>query len=504
MALINQDFEIVKKEKIDEKTLNVDCLISGNLGLKKILAVSGEVTENDIDVSDGKCNLSGVIGLCAIFINENDEVSTECMTFPWTYELQDEKISSTCHEMIKTNLKKCNIKSASINEIKVECEICFNGYVVKPYNVSSVKSDDVNTACKEDEIKVVKFIGCCRTKLIEELKGNAKNGIKKIICTKSEAVLKNVESGVNFVSVSGEIETDVVFANNDDRFETMTLSDTFKDEIELDGINRNSIVEAKVCVINNETKVDIEESDKTFSITITLPLCVKVCAYREESLKVIKDIYSTKCELELSTSSFDMLSNVKSGEFESKFSGGLTLSEEEGRIDKILFVSAGSLEITNSYLEGNEIYLEGIANATVVYLNDDTNSIKSVEISSPFVVSDKTNATGNNFDFDVCLTDLDVSVKKGRELSLDAKIKGFVIFSDSEISAVISNIIEGEVFEDRDYAMELFFAKAGQSAWDIAKSAKVKEETVIYQNPEITFPLEQNEKILLYFQKTHN
>ena len=49
--------------------------------------------------------------------------------------------------------------------------------------------------------------------------------------------------------------------------------------------------------------------------------------------------------------------------------------------------------------------------------------------------------------------------------------------------------------------MELVFAHANQDAWEIAKEAKVKEEMLILQNPEVEFPLQEDKYLILFYQK---
>lgn len=39
-------------------------------------------------------------------------------------------------------------------------------------------------------------------------------------------------------------------------------------------------------------------------------------------------------------------------------------------------------------------------------------------------------------------------------------------------------------------------------AWDIAKKFKVREEMLMIQNPEVSFPLAEDTNVILYYQKT--
>ena len=217
---------------------------------------------------------------------------------------------------------------------------------------------------------------------------------------------------------------------------------------------------------------------------------------------VIKDMYSTTCELEVSTESFEMTKQLPNEYFETKIDGSLSLDESQPRVDKIMFVGGSNLMVSNAYTKDGEVFVEGVAKTNVVYLNDETNSLHAVTIEVPFVVSDKTNISQNT---EVCATvmlyDVDVVVKKGREFYFDAKLKININFDCEEIGAVISGATMTNEYPERDCAIELVFASAGQTAWEVGKATRVSEQTVMLNNPELSFPLEQDENIIIYYQK---
>jgi hypothetical protein len=223
----------------------------------------------------------------------------------------------------------------------------------------------------------------------------------------------------------------------------------------------------------------------------------------EQTETVVKDLYSTTCELEVSTESFEMSKQLQGDYFEAKIDGTLSLDENQPRVDKIMFVGGSNLSVTNSYLKNGEIFVEGVTKTNVVYLNDETNSLHSVTIEVPFVVSDKASVSCEDAEVEVSalLYDVDVVVKKGREFYFDGKLKINVSYDCQEIEAVISNVNLGSEYPEKDCAVELIFASSGASSWDVAKDAKVKEETILMQNADIVFPLEQDENIIVYYQK---
>ena len=186
-------------------------------------------------------------------------------------------------------------------------------------------------------------------------------------------------------------------------------------------------------------------------------------------------------------------------------SGSLTLGDDRPRVDKIMFVGGNSVVVTNSFLSNGEITIEGIARTSVVYLNDEDSSLNSVALEVPFVITDKFDVEneGGTLNISAIVCDVDVAVKRGRELFYDAKIKAYVNYSCDEVSGVISEVEAVEAYAEKDYGMELVFAKAGQTSWDIAKEARVKEDLLLAQNPEVVFPLQDDEKLVLFYQKVN-
>ena len=136
-------------------------------------------------------------------------------------------------------------------------------------------------------------------------------------------------------------------------------------------------------------------------------------------------------------------------------------------------------------------------------MNDETNSLHSVTIELPFVVSDKADieCTNTEVEVDVAICDVDVVVKKGREFYFDAKLKINAQYYCSQIGAVISYAQQSAQYQESDCAIQLVFASEGQSAWDVAKMIRVEEEVIYLQNPEVVFPLEKDTNLIVYYQK---
>jgi phospholipid N-methyltransferase len=146
--------------------------------------------------------------------------------------------------------------------------------------------------------------------------------------------------------------------------------------------------------------------------------------------------------------------------------------------------------------------IEGVVTANVLYLNDEQEMLQSVEIEIPYVLDKKVDyQDGVVIEPNVKLFDVDIAVKRGREIYFDAKAKAMVNITTQESVCMLSKIEKLEPLQERDVALEIYFAKAGESFWEIAKNLKIPAEIIASQNSNLVDPLEKDENIAIYYRK---
>jgi len=503
MSFETNKFCVVKKKQLEKGTFNVECNIANESEIDKILSVCHTAQAENVEILNGTVNYSGNIDLCILFSTIDGEIGTINSSCPFTSRFEDVSICVGDKVGIKIEVEDYSIDSVSGSNIKINCTCFQSGMLICNREINRISTGDENMCMKEDEMLVNTLVGEAKEVFSIESEYAIKEPIKKIVMTDSQATIKNVESGVNFVSVSGEVVTRILYLTEKDRFESAYTTENFKEEVELEGVTREAISDAEVCVKKSLVKCEVDQDEKGVSVKFAIPVEVKVISYLEKTENIIKDIYSVCNELEVSTESFEMTKHYQTEVFESKIDGNLTLDDDKPRVDKIMFVGGSNLTVTNSYIKGEEVFVEGVVKTNVIYLNDETNSLHSVVVEVPFVVSDKASVQNESAIANVkaILYDVDVVVKKGREFYFDAKIRVEASYDCDEIGAIISNISFAGEYEEKDCAIELVLASQGETAWNIAKTVRVREETIMLQNPDVVFPLEKDENIIVYYQK---
>ena len=502
MAFESNKFSVAKKIKLPTSDFSVECNVSLGCEVDKILSIGVKAYDESSETLNGVLNYSGIVDLKIIFITPEGEINSTCHSCNFSSKFESSDILTGQEPIIILKVVDYSIESISGDSLRIVVNLNQSGLCLGQNEISSIGSNDEEVCCKNEEIEVVKFVGSKKEIFDVESETVLRENIKKVLTTESQVMLKSIESGTGFVSLQGDVLTRVLYLTEEDKFDSFYINESFKQEIEIDGVEKDYICEAYLSVKEKDVTTSIENEDNGQKLNIKVPVCANVKVFKNELITVINDLYSTKNEIALTTESFENTVVCPAVNIEDKIEGSLTLEEDAPRVDKVLFASGNGVNLTNVYLQDGQVYIEGIAKTNVVYLNDDTNSLNSVQVDVPFSFSDKFDCECDGVLIaSAIVSDVDVVVKKGRDLYYDSKVKVTINCSYDNVSAVISQANISEPLSERDYAMEVIFAMSGQSAWDIAKSTHVPVEQVSAQNPDVIFPLEQDTSIVLYYKK---
>lgn len=502
MAFESNKFSVAKKINLPSSDFSIECNVSLGSEIGKILSIGVKAYDENYETLNGVLNYSGVVDLKIIFMTSDGEINSTCHSCNFSSKFESNEIMTGQEAVISLKVVDYSIESISNEDIRIIVNLNQSGICLGENEVNSIGSADEDVCCKNEEIEIIKLVGSKKESFDVESEVNLRENIKKILATESQVLQKNIESATGFVSLQGEVLTRVLYLTDEDKFDSFYVNEPFKEEIEVDGAEKDFIAEAYLSIKESDVSTQIENDEKGQKLTIKVPVCANIKVFKNELVTVIEDLYSTKNEINITTESFENSVTCPSAMIEDKIEGSLTLEEDAPRVDKVLFASGNSVNLTNVYSQDGQIFVEGIAKTNVVYLNDETNSLNSVQVDVPFSFSDKFDCECEGILVATAVvSDVDVIVKKGRDLYYDAKIKVNLNCYYNKVAGIISEASMTEPLPERDYAMEVVFASSGENAWNIAKSTHVPVEQVTLQNPDLIFPLEQDSSIVLYYQK---
>ena len=108
--------------------------------------------------------------------------------------------------------------------------------------------------------------------------------------------------------------------------------------------------------------------------------------YNSRQLQMVSDIYSTDNYLNINTESFTIQTNFQSLNFQERVSGTNSIDENALFIDEVLGNCCNDIVIANSRLNRDVLIVDGLATTTVLYRNNETNSVVPYTMQVPFSI----------------------------------------------------------------------------------------------------------------------
>lgn len=497
----------MKKIKLlpEQVLIENNITIDSNDEILKILAVNTSVdVENPIDVLSSECTVTGKTITNIIYETTNGELNNQNSISPFSYKLNNENLCNGAKLNIRANVASTSIDKVMGNTLKLVTTINIESLIIKNEEIEYLKDGGESTYSKQEEHDITEFSGGYCEKFEEKLEANIKTGVKKVLMTNVECLLKDWHAGPNFIAVECELYAKVLYADNQEisELQTLTISKTIKQEFEVNGINKDTGLDLYAVIMQEGVVTELVENGEEININVCVPIMVCYNTYCCNKVLSISDIYSEREVVSVKNDDVENCVELKPEYLEGKIEGNVTISDSQPRIDKYLATTNICSLVSNSYIKDGMVYLEGIVSANVIYLNDELGSLQSVELEIPYVLNKKLECVNVNIlEPFVGLFDVDVMVKRGREIYFDAKAKAYINLTAIQTFELISKVESIGNLPEKDGAIEIYFGKAGESLWDIAKNLNIPSEIIVNQNPEMTDPLEKDQNIALYYQK---
>ena len=144
------------------------------------------------------------------------------------------------------------------------------------------------------------------------------------------------------------------------------------------------------------------------------------------------------------------------------------------------------------------IEVDGVLHAIVFCRDGD--EVRSVPVSLPFsfpVRSDRAKA-GDRAEVTALVCGVSVRQKTEGELEAEGTLRLFFTLCGKSECACVTELTVGEPVRESGCAIRVFMPAAGDTLWDTAKKLGKPPEQVAEENPQLTFPLRGDERIVLY------
>ena len=491
-----RSYEIGNRSDLIEFSINLP-----EDNVSRILSASASVVIDKHEALLGELSFSGEACLNIIYSLNDGTISNYKTCQDFSRKIEDLMFDPSVLVSILPKVIDVSVEQGNGNTIKVKISLENEFSLLKNQEINIFQNKENDVFVKESEMQLTKQKerNCYDFKQTSVFE--TKLPVGKILNVTSGAVITKADALDGTIVFEGETITRLLYSTADDRPLLVSLfnKDLFREEVENSNVAQENLIQATIDIIGNEIEEKFDEETKNVEILIPIKICYDV--FESENVVVVGDAYSTKTELNLSTEAFVTTNIVGNETFTNKLDGNISLGEETPRIDKILAIDGICVNSINEKIENGEYVSNGTIRFNLIYLNDDEENINSISLEFPYEINEKINKENVvRYRSANQVIDLDATVKRGREVYIDGKLKTTLWLVEEVEKAVVCNATKGEELKQRDGALEIYFASEGQTFWNVAKDLKVSQELLKQQNPEIVEPFVKNEKIVFFDQ----
>ena len=502
-------FFSVKKVRLNDVTSSFECsvTIDSTENIAKVLAVNVSSGLPQTEALNGEANISGNALVTIVYETESGLVGNAQYCSPYSLKVTSNEITPQSHILAKVQNIDSKVTALNNNVASVEYEVTLCVYAVSVVEVPylSETSDDVCTTMEDMTYQTL--LGTCNSNWMENIEVSVKEPVRSVISTTSDVHLTSAESNDGFVTLCATLVSKITYVTDTEEPQIRTVYNKteVKQEVECSYSTKGSLLDVMIDDNSCEVKTTVSENSEEVKLSITIPLDVRILVYGVNTVTIPADLFSTENVLTTTTQSFENTLTCEPIVFDKKIEGSLLLSDDEPRIDKLLAVNYSKAVITNEYIDSGTYNLSGVLTSNLIYFNDEESRPNSIDVEIPFVVSYQTEIDGDvMFDTHVTACDVDVMVKKGRDVYVDAVLLIHSNVCKTTQGAVISDIEKTEPLPEKDCAIEIYFGKVGEKIWDIAKKLFIRPELIYKQNPTLTEEtLPEDMRLALYYQKNY-
>lgn len=492
------------RQKFDSVQSTISTEIQAENTISKILCSKATSQINSFEALNGELRFSGSVCFSVTYVNDIGEFFTITNHENFTSKLENENITVNtvpifCAEVLelKVNSSQDEVRLTAIIETNIDALITesLNYYVNTNDNIIT-NSNFVNYSTLSSSGKI---------SFNFEENFESKEKINKVLFKNAGVKILDYSLGTDYFTVEGIVCVNFGVEVGDENKEIYqyTKSYKFKEELEKEGINKEGYLILTSFVDNCEIGVNLSENEENNVVNFSVPIVVNYAQISPNTTEVIVDAYSLKNKLNLTIESFKVDGKNLVKTFEEKIDGQLIIEDDAPRIIKILGYCGENVTITNAFKDADNLIIEGLAQVNVIYLEEsetESESLNSVIIEVPFSIENRVDDINLEDQVSACamVKDVNAKCKKGKEIYIELELCIVVNSFNTQEEMALTSVQEGEVLTPKEACLQIYFARKGNTLWDISKGLLTRPEQILDQNPNLNLPLENDEKIVLF------
>ena len=462
--------------------------ISVKTDITQVLSVGVDSTINSYEASRGEVSFYGKTNIKFLYSDGTTVLSSGYnadFTASMSSELLDTDSKLTFDVVTVDSKVDTNANTATLT---ILLEITAYAYITD--SVPYLGGGD-DFFCKTDSVEMLTTSDIVNLPIVIDEELNASRNITTVLLAESNLCVSDYTLLNGVLRISGDAVVRLTYIS-EGNIVTDTLPFTFERELDATGIDADSQLKLSITPKNTKVRLDISEEEINTTFTVEIAAAVRVEAVKIGVVDIVNDAYGTNCDFAFERKS--IVTTLPCGSTVERKRTTSSLPLESGK-RVLTAVNVGAIVTKCQSLERRAL-VEGVVYATLLYATEV--GTESAQLELPFsetVDVDYLMPQCTSF-AKVVVTDFTVRDNGGLQAETE-----LCISIESERDVTITVIVSAEELPfDKSQlpAIEVCLAHKGETLWQLAKGLHMSEEDLLAVNPEITNPLEQDARIVVY------
>lgn len=352
-------------------------------------------------------------------------------------------------------------------------------------------ADGEDVYMRRESVEILESADIFNLPLVIDEELNASRNINTVLLAESNLCVTDSTLLNGILRISGEATVRLTYIS-EGKIVTDTLPFNFDRELDAGDVPEGAQIKLNLTPKNTKVRLDISEEELNTALAVEIAANARIEALTIGSVDIVTDAYGAGCDFAFEKRSLTTTLPCGSAVVKRRTSQSLPL---EGGKTVATAVNVGAVVTKCETLE-RRAAVEGVVYATVLYTTE--TGTESAQLELPFAESIDVDYLMPACQCHANVVVTDFAVREQSGLQADAEL---CITIESERNVTFSVIVSAEElpFDKTQLpAIEVCMAHKGETLWELAKGLHMSEEDLLAINPEITNPLEQDARIVVF------
>ncbi len=479
--------------------LTLSMPVDANANIKKVLDINTYMFDQKVECANGKAIISGKIGAKILYLDTDNMTNTLTNTTSFSETYLDNSLSADTY-LTLADISIFNQVLSTEGNLKINCDV--NLVMVSYLNLAMGNNLQTNEMLitKKSQFQTNSIKQYVNTKFEHTQNLETKDNINKILCHNSYFSCDKTTAENGYAVVEGKFVSNLVYEttqNDETMVKELKEVSSVKYDVEIEGLNKENILDLCFTLDKSKEEISTELEDNLSVVTIKNTICVYGVVLNSVELDVIDDLYSTTNEVEAVLTKREVTKKAENYTLSETVSNEINLTNEETAIDEIVANLNQNIEVTNTYIKDNSIFLEGVVSSNLIYI-DENKEFKNKTLEVPFVINTKISA--NNLGcvhHQVTLVDSKIKVKRGTNIDMEYSLYVNMTVYEKETREMVDSFKIGKQLDFSKYDFQIFIAKPNETTWDLCKRIKIAPDELTKYNKDLPLIMEGGEKVII-------